>query len=354
MKPLFPLSVVLVALLSFAQDSEKGLKDYAQFPVGAAIDVNLLKTDSLYRRILEVECSSITAENALKWHRTHPEKDEFTFADGDYIVDWAISKGKRAHGHVLLWHQYPPAWLRSFEGSSADFEALMKTHITTVVQHYKGRIASWDVVNEAYNERGLLRENENNPAESWQTGSVWRKKLGNDYIARAFEYAHAADPKALLFYNDYQQEAQAEKNDGIIKMALELKKRNIPIHGIGLQMHISLNTPNRGIEKALRDAAATGLLVHISELDVVANTSKSNPFDYSAEIQAKQREKVRFVVNAYNRFVPKQQQHGITTWNVTDKDSWLLKFNKVPDYPLLFDANYGRKAAWDGFREGLR
>ncbi len=353
MKTISTLSIIAIIFSSFIQNTEKGLKDYSKIPVGAAISPRLLKNDSLYRKILETEFSSITAENALKWQGTHPEKDRFDFTDGDYIVDWAISKGKRVHGHVLLWHQYPPAWLRTFEGSSADFEELMKTHITTVVKHYKGKIMSWDVVNEAFDSKGLLRDKETNPNESWQNGSVWKQKLGDNFIERAFQYAHAADPKALLFYNDYGQESKPEKNDGIIKMVMEWKKKGVPIDGIGLQMHMSINTPNAGIEKTIRDAANTGLLVHISELDVIANASKINPFDYSTEIQAKQKEKFRFVVAAYNRLVPDKQKHGITTWNVTDKDSWLLKFNKVPDYPLPFDANYQRKAAWEGFRDGL-
>jgi endo-1,4-beta-xylanase len=353
MKSFIFVLISILIFFSFTQNDEKGLKDYAEFPIGAAISAKLLRNVPQYGRTLEVECSSITAENALKWQGTHPEKDKYTFDDGDYIVDWAISKGKRAHGHVLLWHQFPPAWLRNFEGDSATFEALMKDHITTVVKHFKGRIKSWDVVNEAYDNNGLLRDKETNPNESWQNGSVWKQKLGNDFIARAFEYAHAADPKALLFYNDYAQESKPNKNDGIIKMVLELKKRKVPIHGIGLQMHISLKTPNEGIEKALKDAANTGLQVHISELDIIANTNKENPFDYTPEIQAKQKEKFRFVVSAYNRIVPEKQRYGITTWNLTDADSWLLRFHKVPDYPLLFDANYQRKSTWEGFKEGL-
>lgn len=353
MKPFIFILITIFTLFSFIQNDEKGLKDYSEFPIGAAISSKLLRTIPQYGRTLEIECNSITAENALKWQATHPEKDKYTFEDGDFIVDWAISKGKRVHGHVLLWHQYPPNWLRNFEGDSAAFEVLMKEHITTVVKHFKGRITSWDVVNEAYDNKGLLRDKEANPNESWQNGSVWKQKLGNDFIARAFQYAHAADPKALLFYNDYGQESNPAKNDKIIEMVLELKKRKIPIHGIGLQMHISLKTPNAGIEKTLKDAADTGLQVHISELDIVANTAKTNPFDYTPEIQAQQREKFRFVVAAYSRLVPKKQQYGITTWNLTDNDSWLLKFHKVPDYPLLFDGNYQRKSTWEGFREGL-
>ncbi len=324
--------------------TEDTLYRASAIPVGVAIDPNLLKNNALYRGIVLKEYNSITCENVMKWGSVHPSKDVFNFTDADYLMDFATSNKKRMFGHNLLWHSYNPAWLESFTGDSTAFEGLLKTHIETVVKHFKGKIAAWDVVNEAFEDNGLLR-----------TNSIWYKKLGKDYIARAFQYAHAADPDALLFYNDYGQEYAGAKLTAIIKMVEDFKKRGIPIHGLGLQMHIGIGSDEYKISGAIIDYAATGLKVHISELDInVSNYKKDPNLTLTDALKETQKQKYKVIAKSYKRNVPKAQQFGITNWNVGDADSWLRSVIQKNEYPLLFDENYVKKPAYTGFIEGLR
>jgi endo-1,4-beta-xylanase len=134
------------------------------------------------------------------------------------LLIFCTANGKRMHGHCLVWHQDNPAWLINFNGDSLAWEYLFKTHIQTLVAHYKGKATSWDVVNEALNDKGRLRLHDTNPSDNYDDGSIWSRHLGTDYVARAFIYAHEADPSALLFYNDYGQEWSDRKTDSIITM----------------------------------------------------------------------------------------------------------------------------------------
>ena len=337
--------IIIVAPLEY-------IKDVATFPFGAALDPTRLRTDGSYSGVVKREHSSITVENAQKWATIHPSKDVFKFNDADYIVDWAVQNNKRAHGHTLLWHSSNPDWLKNFQGDSAAWENLMKTHIQTVVGHFKGRVKSWDVVNEAFENNGSLRLRGISKAED---GSIWAQKLGEDYIARAFKYAHETDPNALLFYNDFGQEGNAAKTKAIIEMANDLKKRGIPIHGLGLQFHIGVSQTDANLETAIQQLAQTGLLIHISELDVlVSDWQKNDKLQYTETLQNKQSAKYKFIAQTYRRLVPKNQQHGITTWNVGDSDSWVTNYLQYTDWPLLFDKNYERKKAYYGFLEGLK
>jgi endo-1,4-beta-xylanase len=317
----------------------------ATFPIGCSVSPDLLKNNSAYRNIVLKEYNSITCENAMKWSALHPSKDVFNYADADYIVDFAKTNKKRSFGHVLLWHGYNPAWLESFSGDSTAFENLMKTHIQTVVGHFKGKVAAWDVVNEAFLDNGTMRVSE----------SIWMKKLGKDYIARAFKYANEADPDALLFYNDYGQEGNPNKLTAILKMVADLKARGIPIHGLGLQMHVSIGTNDLSISGAIIDYAKTGLKIHISELDVaLSNYQKNASLTLTDALKETQKQKYKSLVKSYLRNVPKAQQFGITNWNVGDADSWLRSVIQKNEYPLLFDENYARKPAYTGYLEALR
>jgi endo-1,4-beta-xylanase len=334
-KPIIPTPVV---------PKEDTLFRASSIPIGVAIDPNLLKNNALYRGIVLKEYNSITCENAMKWSALHPSKDVFNFTDADYLMDFATTNKKRMFGHNLLWHTYNPAWIENFAGDSTAFETLMKTHIETVVKRYKGKVVAWDVVNEAFEDNGLLR-----------TNSIWYKKLGSDYIARAFQYANAADPDALLFYNDYGQEYAGAKLTAILKMVADFKKRGIPIHGLGLQMHIGIATNDYSISGAIIDYAATGLKVHISELDINLSNYKKDPnLTLTDALKETQKQKFKAIVKSYKRNVPKAQQFGITNWNVGDADSWLRIVIQKNEYPLIFDENYAKKPAYTGFIEGLR
>jgi endo-1,4-beta-xylanase len=326
------------------------LKDVAPFPIGAGVGYDLTKNSIPYQGIIKTELSSISIENAQKWARIHPKIDQFDFAQADFIVDWALANKKRVHGHNLLWHSYNPEWLKNFQGDSAAWENLMKTHIQTVVRHYKGKVTAWDVVNEAFTDQGAIRNTEPKPED----GSIWAQKLGIGYLARAFKYAHEADPDALLFYNEYGQESKPAKIQATLNMLADFKRQGVPIHGLGLQFHMGISQSEAGISNAIKQYAATGLLVHISELDIlVSDWQKNSSLVYTDALQQRHRDKFKFVAQTYKQLVPKAQQYGITTWNIGDGDSWIPKMGYT-DWPLLFDKNYERKKTYYGFSEGLQ
>jgi endo-1,4-beta-xylanase len=209
------------------------------------------------------------------------------------------------------------------------------------------------VVNEALNDDGSLRINDLNHSNSYDDGSIWARHLGRDYVARAFLYAHEADPSALLFYNDYGEEWSDRKTDSIIAMINNFKARGIPINGLGLQMHTHINASEEGIKRAFQKAAATGLLIHVSELDIGVNPSNDPSVNFSDVLAQKQANKYAFIVQQYKKFIPPAQQYGITTWDVGDADSWLVTELKRKDWPLLFDSSYTKKAAYFSFRNAL-
>jgi endo-1,4-beta-xylanase len=330
------------------------LKNVAPFKVGAAIDVSLLQNNSLYRNTLLLQESSITTENALKWPSVHPSQNNFDFSGGDFIANFCATNNKRLHGHCLIWYQSNPDWLNNFTGDSVVWETLFKTHIQTVVAHYNGKVASWDVVNEAFHDNdGSLRVNDINSTDNFDDGCIWARHLGRDYIARAFIYAHEADSSALLFYNDYGQEWSEIKTDSILAMVNNLKSRNIPINGLGIQMHTDINASADGITNAFQKLTATGLLIHISELDVSVNTANDQSVNFSPALAQQQADRFAFIVHQYKSIVPLAQQYGITTWNIGDADSWIRTYLKHKDWPLLFDDNYARKPAFYSFRNAL-
>lgn len=331
------------------------LKGVAAFKIGAAIDVYRLQTDQLYKNTLLKQQSSITIENAVKWTSVHTSQNSFDFSGGDYIADFCIANNKRLHGHCLIWYAANPEWLNNFTGDSLAWENLFKTHIQTVAAHYKGKATGWDVVNEAFHdEDGTLRVQDVNQTDNYDDGCIWARHLGVDYIARAFEYAHEADPDALLFYNEYGQEWSDAKITSIINMVNDFKARGIPINGLGLQMHTDINASNDGIINAIQTLAATGLLIHISELDISVNTSNNQALAFSADLQKKQADKYAFLATQYKTLVPAAQQYGITTWNVGDKDSWIRTYIMHKDWPLLFDDNYEKKSCYFSFRDAVK
>ena len=337
----------LVVILRFsgkAQVADTTLKGYAPFRFGAAISANLLETNSRYRALVAKEYSSITPENAMKFGVIHPAQDSFYWTDADTIVAFAQKYGKRIHGHNLVWYQNLPSWVTNFVGDSAAWESVMKTHIQTVVSRYKGKVTSWDVVNEAISDSAGLMRN-----------SVWLQHLGPNYIARAFQYAHAADTAALLFYNDYNQESSNytyAKLYAIQNLVNGLVASGIPINGVGMQMHINKNTNNNNIQRAIDSMYNTGLLVHISELDVAVNPEDNPALTFNTTVASQQFGKFKFMSRAA-RNIPANQFYGITTWDVTDADSWIPTAYNRPDFPLPFNGSYQQKSSFYGFKDGL-
>lgn len=343
MKKVLTLFLLSISPILVAQQHISGeyLKNSLQFPLGAAMNPRLLIDNPNYRALAASEFNSITAENHMKMVNIHPEMDRFDFSKGDEIVAFGRSLNSRVHGHTLVWHNQTANWMKDFQGDQQAWENMLKNHIQTVVKHYQGQIVAWDVVNEAFLDDGSLRP------------SIWADHIP-DYIAKSFMWAHESDPKALLFYNDYGQDGKPKKMEAILNMVQDLKNRQIPIHGLGLQMHISVNSKNEELKEVIQKSVATGLQIHFSELDVAVNPKNIPDFVYDEQARQHQVEKFKLVFSSYSS-IPAAQQYGITFWNVTDRDSWLRGYFKRPkEYPLLFDENYQKKAAYQELIQMLK
>jgi endo-1,4-beta-xylanase len=329
------------------------------FVIGAALNAAQISgTDARGDAIVTAQFNSISPENCLKWLLVHPQPDKYDFT----LADQYVAFGRKHHmfivGHNLVWHNQVPAWVfHDASGNLLTRDALlarMRDHIHTVVGRYKGKIQSWDVVNEALNEDGTMRQ------------SLWMKIIGDDYIEKAFEYAHEADPQAQLTYNDYNLENEPKRN-GAIALVKKLQAEGIPITTVGIQDHDHLNWPSTDQEDAAISAfGALGLKVAITELDinVLPNASQQPTADVTLSIQQNK------ALNPYADGLPDsiQQQLAsryadlfrvflkhrgtvtrVTFWNVSDGDSWL---NNWPvqgrtNYPLLFGRNGQPKPAFD-------
>jgi endo-1,4-beta-xylanase len=334
------LITLLLSLCYCLSAQNPYLKNAVKFPLGASVNPRLLNENEAYREISSTEFTSLTAENHMKMMLIHPAADRFDFSKGDEIVNFATASGKRMHGHSLVWHNQVPQWMKDFQGDQKAWEELLKNHIQTVVLHYKGKIAGWDVVNESFLDDGSLRP------------SLWADHIP-DYIAKSFQWAHEANQDAILFYNDYGQDGKPKKMQAILDLVTELKRRGIPIHGLGLQMHINVDSKRNELQEVLDKSVATGLKIHLSELDIAVNPKNNPDFIYEEKVASAQSEQFNFVFKSYVK-IPAAQQYGITFWNISDKDSWLRGYFKRPkEYPLLFDDNYKRKPAYSSLINSL-
>jgi endo-1,4-beta-xylanase len=299
--------------------------------VGTAVQAGFL-SDPQYNAVAGREFNYLTAEYQMKWNVIEPSRGVRVFGPGDAIAGFAASQGMRVKGHTFLWHGATPSWVNALPAD--ELRVAVEQHIRAVSDHYRGRIHAWDVVNEAIADGGgsALRD------------TVFRQKLGDRYIADAFRTARAADPSALLFYNDYGGEGSGVKSDRIYALLQELLANGVPIDGVGLQMHIGAGSrPSDGaIAANMRRLAALGLIVHISEMDVRINgIAGSEPMRLEA-----QRTTYQDVVRVC---VLEPRCEAVTFWGFTDAHTWLSG-----DRPLLFDTRYQPKPAYDGVLEALR
>ncbi len=314
--------------------ADQQLYEAYNFPIGAAVQIDKINSNSDYNNIVLKQFNSLTSENAMKFDAIHPVFDTYNWEVADQLVDFAMLQDKKVHGHTLIWDQQLPNWLLNFQGSQTEWEDVFRNHIKNVVSHYQSKIESWDVVNEAFDEKGNLKEN------------IWQQQIGDDYIEKAFTYAHEANPQAKLFYNDFNLAQNNRKKNAVLKLCQTLKEKNIPIHGVGFQMHINIHTPVYSeIKSHLNDFANEGLLVRISELDISINPLSRDIETASERKLRAQAEKMLAVFKAYCT-LPGNLQHGITIWGISDQDSWIPGYFNRVDFPLMFDSNYQPKPAY--------
>lgn len=326
-------------------DSTLNLSPY---PWGAALNISTLKNNVKYQNTVIKEMKSVTAENAMKMGAlVGAGRGQYKWDDADYLVDFARKYNLRVHGHALVWYKQSstsmPNWVINFSGTKEEWKQMMKEHITAVVTRYKGKVTSWDVVNEAIKDDGTFR-----PASE----CVWTRNIGvPEYIDWAFQCAHEADPDALLFYNDFGHEYSSAKRTAVNNLVKGMQERGIPIHGIGMQMHTGIHRNVTDIRTAINTAASTGLLVHISELDIKVNGNDPvQGITFTDGLAQKQAFHYQMTAK-YMKEIPAEQCFGITLWGVHDSGSWLYS---NPDWPLLFDNNFDRKPAYYGAVKGFQ
>lgn len=329
--------------------SSKGLKDYYAnyFPIGVAVSPRALKTDEA--GLITREFNSMTPENAMKMGPIHPKENEYYWKDADSIAAFAKRNNIRLRGHTLCWHNQTPSWLFKDEaGNTVSKEVLLqrlKEHITTVVNRYKGIVYAWDVVNEAISDK----------PDEYLRNSEWLKICGEEYIAKAFEYAHAADPNALLFYNDYN-EISPTKREKMYRLVKSLKDAGVPIHGIGMQGHWAINEPTeQELVNTINKFGSLGVKVQITELDISVypkehDARERRPEDDNVEFTAAkeqaQIDKYKMCFDVFRKY--KKVVSSVTFWNISDRYSWLDNFpvRNRKDYPLLFDKDLNPKKAY--------
>lgn len=311
---------------------QRKLCQFYPFPIGLALDTEKLKYEEVYWNLALSEFSSFTPEQILKASYIHPRENKFMFTEIDELMRFCKERRIRLHGHTLIWHREIPSWMYRKKGSKSEDLETMKQHIDQLVRHCAGKITGWDVLNEAFNEDGTLREN------------LWFKRIGPDYISEAFRAANTADSSALLFYNDYGLEVPGPKLNAVLKTLTSMRQDGVRIDGIGLQLHITIDYPSKAaLEQACRQISEAGFMIHFSEVDIRVTGQKSS--------KKKQRELLETQANRFAtlfqlyRSLPKRQQYGITIWGLSDADTWLNENNKRSQ-PLLFDEKYRPKPAY--------
>ncbi len=314
------------------------------FMVGVAVNPKRIK-DKAYDEVYKKEFNSITAENAMKMKSILKGMDEngnpvFDWTQSDAIVEYAMVNNMNLHGHTLVWYNSIPEFLMDFKGSDQEFDSFIEKYITEVVTRYKGKVASWDVVNEAIDE-----------GTSEFRKSIFYDRMGSDYVKKCFQYARNADMEVKLFYNDYGLVYDKKKQEGTFDMVDDLMADGL-IDGVGIQMHIDFNFPSKkDIQDATDRIVQRKLLVHFSELDVKTNP-KGEQQEFTKDRIEQQAQKIFVVVQVYNS-IPKAYKYALTVWGLKDDDSWITPTYGFPDWPLLFDSNFDKKRAYSGFLQAL-
>jgi endo-1,4-beta-xylanase len=356
------LPAVLAGLPAAAQpQSPASLKEAykGDFVIGAAINTaQITGQDARGDALIKAQFNSISPEDCLKWEKVHPQPDKYDFTLPDQYVAFGEKNHMFVVGHVLVWHNQTPAWVfRDEKGNLLTRDVLlarMRDHIHTVVGRYKGKIHSWDVVNEPIDEDGSMRQ------------TLWYKIIGEDYIAKAFQYAHEADPQAQLVYNDYSIENEV-KRKGADALIRKLKADGVPITTVGLQGHYRLDWPSLDqLDETISTFGKLGLKVPMTELDidVLPHATRQQTADVSLKVAQDP------ALNPYPDVLPDEVQRQladryaelfrifkkhrgvvdrVTFWCVTDADSWLNNWpvNGRTSYPLLFDRVGKPKPAYD-------
>lgn len=301
--------------------------------IGAAVDYARLEADPAYAALVTSQFNLLVAENSMKLTHTHPHPNTYTFEAADKLIDFAERHNMKMRGHTLIWHALPQ-WIKDKDDWQKDeLELVMAEHITTVVSHFRGRVAYWDVVNEALSGYFGMRR------------TVWSKTLGDNFADRAFIYAHQADPEVKLFYNDFRVEGLNPKANRLYDYVKGMKERGVPIHGVGLQSHMHFGLPSyEAMVAHFERLASLGLEIHLTEIDVGIPKPVTRGKLIKQAIRYRRLLDACLAVKACTAYV---------LWGASDKYSWIPLFFKSYDQPLLHDANFKPKLAYYAVSNGL-
>jgi endo-1,4-beta-xylanase len=334
---------VAVPTLCCAQ-SLRQAADQANVLIGTAVRPSHL-SERAYASTLAREYNMVEAEDAMKWRTLRPDAKTYDFRQGDEVVRFAEAHKMKIRGHCLVWGRDNPEWLTQASFTTPRLRQHLREHIARVMKHYAGEVFAWDVINEALDENGDVRD------------SIWYNQpgiglsgKGTAYIEQVFRWAHKADPAALLFYNEAEGEALNRKSDAIYAMIKDFKRRGVPITGVGLQMHVpALDADIPAIAQNISRLTALGLQVHITELDV------SLPLDANGEPQAGDLDRQAKVYGGIVRAcLTSPGCTAIETWGFTDKYSWIGSHSRgARGGALPFDRAYQPKPAYRAIQEEL-
>jgi endo-1,4-beta-xylanase len=302
-------------------------------------------SEPAYASTLAREFNIVEAEDAMKWWILRPDQATYDFRQGDEVVRFAQAHQMKVRGHCLVWGRYNPDWLTQSHFTTQQLSQLLQEHITRVMQHYAGQVFAWDVVNEALDENGAVRD-----SLWYNQPGIGLSGQGKDYIEQVFRWAHKADPHALLFYNEAEGEGLNRKSDAIYAMVKDFKRRGAPIDGVGLQLHVpALDADIPAIAANIARLAALNVQVHITELDVslpVNANGLPRPEDLTRQADV-YRGIVRACLNSAGCT-------AIQTWGFTDKYSWIGSHSRgARGHALPFDRAYAPKPAYRAVMEEL-
>lgn len=320
--------------------------------VGAAVDARLLNSDEIYARVLSEQYSVLVAEGAMKWKALRPAPDKYSFADGDTLVAFAERNNIQVRGHNLVWHEALPDWFRS-SVTKENARQYLVDHIMTVGTHYRGKIQSWDVVNEAV----LPKDDRSDGLRK----SPWMTLLGPDYIDIAFRTARQADPHALLTYNEYgleyDNDEDEERRAFTLKLLRRMKAANVPLDAVGIQSHIKAGQPSTfgsGLRNFMASVREMGLQIYITELDV-------NEDDLPYDDVARRDDAIAELYRQYlSEVLADPAVNAVLTWGVSDSHTWLnngpTHKRKQPNRPqrsLPFDNDYRPTESFFAIRDSF-
>lgn len=353
MKPRL-IALVVVVLLSFSiflkvsatpatpalETPSTSLRTLAQkrgISIGAAVDFIPLKTDANYRAILLREFDTMVPENAWKFDYVHPTRHRYNFSEVDALMKFAQEHNLKMRGHPLVWHHLLPQWILKGNFTREEWKAILKEHIYTLVGRYQGQVYIWDVVNEAINRDGSLRD------------TIWLRHIGPEYIDLAFRWTHEADPKALLFYCDYATEELGQKSDAVYDLARGMLQRGVPLNGVGFQAHLGLSYAPKldSLAKNFQRFGELGLEVQFTELDVKVQ-------DGVGSWEKRLKDQAKVYAGLLKTCLEAKTCTAFTTWGFTDRYTWIGDLTGLGEAPLIFDKSYRPKPAYHAMKEVLK